>query len=73
MNAWLDVYIKKVEDEELGVRLHKGFQIGSLEVAQRVQRFLDPEYKTYVTGHSMGGAIAVLTAARLQKRCYDVI
>lgn len=73
VNAWLDVYIKKVEDEELGVRLHKGFQIGSLEVTQRVQRFLDPEYKTYVTGHSMGGAIAVLTAARLQKRGYEVI
>jgi hypothetical protein len=77
---WLnDLTFSQVEDARWGVpgRIHKGFTDAlerewpniALEIARQSQQS-DSQGRApkpvYVTGHSLGGAMAILTAARLQ-------
>ncbi len=49
-------------------RVHRGFQLAYEKIITQIRRTLpqlNPELPLYVTGHSLGGAVAVLTAADL--------
>jgi hypothetical protein len=60
VNMKLDVDYNKVVDARLQVPLHKGFADTAMQVYQFVKPLLKPGYETRVTGHSLGGAAAVI-------------
>jgi hypothetical protein len=68
--AWLtDVVVKLVERREYEGRVHQGFSSALRRTWGKVEKILDEvqDKPLFLTGHSMGGALAVLTACRLAK------
>ena len=59
-NAMLDVSLKLRVDPASGVSMHQGFAYSAHQVYAELKPSLKPEYKIKVTGHSLGGAIALI-------------
>lgn len=55
-----DAEYTKQFDPKLGIYVHAGFDKAVQEVYDSLSRRLDTSYSTRVTGHSLGGALAVL-------------
>jgi triacylglycerol lipase len=71
-NAMVDVSLKLNVDADLGVSLHQGFADSAKQVYAELVPLLKPKYKINVTGHSLGGAIAVVLAMFLYKDQFEV-
>lgn len=71
-NAMLDMYLKLVADAKAGIRLHEGFSFLARKVYAKLQPLLQRDYKINVTGHSMGGAVALILAIYLDAEEYDI-
>jgi hypothetical protein len=59
-------------DEELDCRVHLGFRNQAERILQDIQPASDQRSTIEVSGHSLGGAVAYIVAAKLQKRGYRV-
>ena len=55
-----DAQYTKQLDPKLGIYVHTGFQKAITELYDSLSRKLDTSYTTRITGHSLGGALAVL-------------
>ena len=55
-----------------GVDFHRGFRQAAAEVYRLAQPYLRQGYKTRLTGHSLGGAIAAILMVFLQESGYTV-
>lgn len=64
-NALLDVDLKLVMDKHTGVRLHKGFSQAAEAIYNEIKPLLKTDYRISTTGHSLGGAVAVILAMRM--------
>jgi predicted lipase len=66
-----------VYDEELGCRVHLGFRNQADRIFKDIQPLLAPtddkRPTVEVSGHSLGGALTYLIAAKLRKRGYKVV
>lgn len=62
----------QVFDEECGCVFHAGFKEVADAVVQDLEAFLEPGVEIKVAGHSLGGAAAVIVAAKLKLRGYNV-
>jgi triacylglycerol lipase len=71
-NVFQDANLRMVDDPELGIVVHKGFNDDTNEVYGEIKPFLNKSYRTSITGHSLGGAIAVILALKLEKDGYDI-
>ena len=69
-DAQLDADYTQKPDSVLGIYLHSGFAAAANDLLPKILPLLKPGYKTNVSGHSLGGAIAVVTALYLRKRGY---
>jgi len=67
INVKLDVDYNKIVDSRVHVPLHKGFADAALQVYQFVKPLLKPDYEIRVTGHSLGGATAVIVLMLLKE------
>jgi hypothetical protein len=67
INIRLDVDYNKVVDSRLQIPLHKGFADAALQVYQFAKPLLKTDYETRVTGHSFGGAAAVIVLMLLKE------
>ena len=59
-NTWVDLEAIKILDPKLKIFVHKGFQKATRELLSDIGPFLQADYKTRITGHSLGGAMACL-------------
>jgi triacylglycerol lipase len=70
LQTWVtDAVVRLVERDEYAGRVHLGFSSVLKGTWGKVERILDEvgDKPLFLTGHSMGGALAVLTACRLAK------
>ncbi|HSE60296.1 MAG TPA: lipase family protein [Nitrospiraceae bacterium] len=67
VNMRLDVDYNKVVDSRLQIPLHKGFADSALQVYQFAKPLLKTDYETRITGHSLGGAAAVIVLMLLKE------
>jgi len=72
-NAIVDMDIRLIDDEQTGVRLHQGFLGASTPIFKKLKASLNKDYKIITTGHSLGGAVAVILAMQLQSDNFKVI
>src|SRR5690606_29111408 len=64
-NVLEDVEMRIRVDLAIAIPVHIGFDNTARLLYEDMKPYLKPGYKTYVTGHSLGGAIAVLIAIYL--------
>jgi len=67
VNIRSDVDYNKVVDSRLNVPLHKGFADAAVQVYQFAKPLLKTDYETRLTGHSYGGAAAVIVLMLLKE------
>ena len=67
VNMRLDVDYNKVVDSRLQIPLHKGFADSALQVYGFAKPLLKTDYETRITGHSLGGAAAVIVLMLLKE------
>ncbi|MCV2403028.1 lipase family protein [Marinomonas sp. C2222] len=71
-NVILDLSVSLTSDDVLGIKLHHGFASGSKAVFEDLLPYLSKDKPVFITGHSLGGAIAVILAMQLQKEGYPL-
>jgi len=64
-NFFQDLDIVVREDRKVDIPVHAGFDLAARAIYNDVKPYLRPGYKTYVTGHSLGGAVAAILAIYL--------
>ena len=64
-NALVDGRMKVSWEPALGAYIHSGFLLAAREAHAAIQPLLDPQKQIRITGHSLGGAVAVILAALL--------
>ncbi|MFT6153886.1 MAG: hypothetical protein ACJA0E_001605 [Bermanella sp.] len=71
-NVMVNLDVNFVLDKALNIHVHQGFALAAWAVYQDVKSQLDKNMLVQTTGHSLGGAVAVLLAMYLQKDGYNV-
>lgn len=71
-NAMIDIALKLLVDEKTGSRLHEGFAYAAKQIYTELKPLLRTEYKIHTTGHSLGGAVALILAMYLDADNYNV-
>lgn len=66
-NVLVDLDIQLQMDEALGIQLHQGFAVAAKAAFDDVLPYLDRSKPIHTTGHSLGGAIAVIVGMHLQR------
>jgi len=67
INIRSDVDYNKIVESRLQIPLHKGFTDAALQAYQFAKPLLKTDYETRVTGHSYGGAAAVIVLMLLKE------
>lgn len=71
-NALVDIALKLLADEKTGLRLHQGFSYAARRVYAELKPLIKPGYKIHATGHSLGGAVALILAIYLDADQFEV-
>jgi len=61
----LDMDTRGVKDKKTGILMHRGFRTAAEAIYGDVKPRLRPGYTTYLTGHSLGGAVAAILGTYL--------
>ena len=67
-----DFEVRIREDLKIAIPVHAGFDATARVLYDDMKPYLKPGYRTFITGHSLGGAIAALLAIYLVEDGYDV-
>ncbi len=71
-NAIVDIQYQLQADPHTGIYLHSGFLRATANLYEEIEPFLKKNYSVATTGHSLGGAIALILAMHLDKKGYSV-
>jgi hypothetical protein len=71
-NVLVDLDVSLTLDQSLNIQLHQGFSVAAKAVYEDVIPFLDKSQPIQTTGHSLGGAIAVILAMYLERDGYQL-
>ncbi|MBL4798174.1 MAG: lipase family protein [Oleispira sp.] len=71
-NALVDLDLSLMLEAGLKIQLHQGFAIAAKAAYEDVKSKLDKHQPIITTGHSLGGAVAVIMAMHLQRDGYQV-
>ncbi|MDH5472751.1 MAG: lipase family protein [Gammaproteobacteria bacterium] len=64
-NAIIDVALQLVLNKHTGIRLHNGFSQAAEAIYTNIKPLLKKDYIIHTTGHSLGGAVALILAMHL--------
>lgn len=65
-NALIDVALRLKHQKTLGIDLHEGFSLAAKGVLRAIRSQILPTYAIKVTGHSLGGAVALVLGMHLK-------
>ncbi len=71
-NVMVDAAFKLLRDKHTGIKLHQGFAVSANYLYERIQPKLHRDYTIDTTGHSLGGAVALILAMHLDADRYAV-
>jgi hypothetical protein len=71
-NVATDVRFIKVHDDMIDADIHRGFRAATEEVFKDIMKYIGHTMKFQLTGHSLGGAEAVILAMYLRSLNYNV-
>ena len=71
-NAAVDMDFKLVPDELSGISIHQGFKEATTPIFQKLKTRLKKNEKIITTGHSLGGAAALVLAMQLQAQGFNI-
>jgi triacylglycerol lipase len=71
-NAMVDVAFQLLPNKHTGIKLHQGFAQSADYIYDKVKTRLNRDYRINTTGHSLGGAAALILAMYLDADGYDV-
>lgn len=71
-NVMVDLDISLKQDEKLNIQVHQGFAISAAAVYEDVKLLLNKQQPVETTGHSLGGAVAVLLGMYLKVDGYNL-
>ena len=72
-NVWTDIDARPTKDDSLdGAYLHRGFKVAATWFFEDIQRDYRLEKTVYLTGHSLGGAVAQIIGLWLHNAGYHV-
>lgn len=71
-NAMVDVAFRLLPDEKTGIRLHNGFAYAARQIYEELTPLLKKGYRIRSTGHSLGGAVALILSMYLDVDGYEV-
>jgi len=71
-NAMVDVAFQLLPNKHTGIKLHQGFAQSADYIYDKVRAKLNRDYRINTTGHSLGGAAALILAMYLDAGGYDV-
>lgn len=60
------------DDRSIGIPVHEGFDLDAQVIYGDVSPHLKKGYRTYITGHSLGGAVAAILGVYLMEDRHDV-
>jgi len=66
-NALVDIALRLQPDKQAGIKLHSGFAFAARSIYEEIKPLLDPEKTVHTTGHSLGGAVALILAMYLDR------
>ena len=62
-NAMVNAYVKLIFDKALNASLHHGFSYAAHQVYENIKPFIKKGFQIKTTGHSLGGAVALILTA----------
>ena len=71
-NVMVDAAFKLLPDDHIGIKLHQGFAVSANYLYDRIKPKLNRDYVIDTTGHSLGGAVALILAMHLDADRYAV-
>lgn len=71
-NIWEDIETALIPDSILGIPLHRGFQRDAAAIYDDAAPYMRKDFRLRITGHSLGGAVAMILAAYYEKQGYSV-
>lgn len=71
-NAMVDIALRLLADDKTGTRLHQGFAYAAQQIYAQLQARLNPDYRIRTTGHSLGGAVALILAMYMDADGFNV-
>jgi hypothetical protein len=71
-NAMVDVAFQLLPNKHTGIKLHQGFALSADYIYEQIKGRLKRDYAMNTTGHSLGGAAALILAMYLDADGYDV-
>ena len=71
-NVLSDIDIRTFDDDQLDVKLHRGFRDAADSIYGDIKRNYELDHTVFLTGHSLGGAVAQIIGMWLHKRGYNV-
>jgi triacylglycerol lipase len=72
VNWQLDMDTHGAFDKKSGVLVHRGFHTVARTIYADLRGRLNPTYRTYFTGHSLGGAVSAVLATYLDRDGYGI-
>jgi len=71
-NALVDIALELTTDKHTGIRLHNGFSQTARAIYAEIKPKIKADYAISTTGHSLGGAVALILAMYLDTDNYKV-